>query len=175
MIYENKDDFLAQVSKLKKFKVLGIDFGEKKSGLAIYNSEINLAMPLAIFKEIYKNLDGLFELIQNNVINAIIVGLPLKLDGSATNHTENIVKFTNILELKTKLPIILSDERCTTMLANTLLKEANLKRKMRNQVDDVVVACILLENFFSYANPKSLHLKTREAEINSGGCVKLTN
>ena len=150
MIYESKDDFLIPLNKLRNFKVLGIDFGEKKSGLAIYNSEVSLAIPLMVFKEIHKNLNDLFKLIQDRDINAIIIGLPLKLDGSTTKGTENIVKFAKMLDAKVNMPIILSDERFTTRLADTLLKEANIKRKKRNQVDDLIVACILLENFFRY-------------------------
>ena len=148
MIYESKGDFLHQLNKLKSFKVLGIDFGERKSGIALYNSEINIAIPLVVIKEIRKNLNSLLKCIQEKAINGMVIGLPLQLDGSTTENTQNIVEFTKMLDAKTKLPIILSDERLTTALANTLLKEAKLKRKKRNEVDDAVAASILLENFF---------------------------
>ena len=148
MIYESKGDFLRQLNKLKSFKILGIDFGEKKSGLALYNSEVNVAIPLVVIKEIRKNLNSLLKCTQDKGINGMIIGLPLQLDGSTTENTQNIVEFAKMLDAKTKLPIILSDERFTTALANTLLKETNLKRKKRNQVDDAVAASILLENFF---------------------------
>jgi putative Holliday junction resolvase len=151
MIYESKADFLKQLAKLEKFKVLGIDFGEKKSGLAIYNSEIRMAMPLVTFREIEQNLENLLVLIQENKIAGIIIGLPLQLNGNTTINTQNIAKFAEKLGMRIATPITFSDERCTTSLANTLLKEANIKRKKRNQIDDVVAACILLENFFSYS------------------------
>ena len=152
MIYESKDDFFKQLATLEKFKVLGVDFGEKKSGLAIYNSEIRMAMPTEIFRDIEQNLESLVMLIREKRIDAIIIGLPLKLDGSTTINTKAIVKFAEDLGAKLDMPIIFSDERCTTSLANTLLKEANVKRKKRNQIDDVVAACILLENFFGLMN-----------------------
>ena len=60
----------------------------------------------------------------------------------------SVKKFADTLVDKINLPIILSDERFTTSLANTLLKEVNLKRKVRNKMDDIVAASILLENFF---------------------------
>ena len=150
MIYESKDDFLHQLGQLKNFKVLGIDFGEKKSGLALYNSEINLAIPLVVFKEIQKNLNSFLKFIQDKTIDAIIIGLPLQLDGSITRNAKSVIEFAKILDKKTNLPIILSDERFTTTTANILLKEANLKRKKRNQIDDAVAAYILLEDFFRY-------------------------
>jgi len=148
MIFESKSEFLNELNNLNKFKVLGIDFGFKKSGLAIYMSEINIVTPLTIFNDITSNFDNLALLLKENRINAIIIGYPLKLDGNETIYTEEIKKFADTLIDKVNLPIILSDERFTTSLANTLLKEVNLKRKVRNKMDDVVAASILLENFF---------------------------
>jgi putative Holliday junction resolvase len=148
MIFESKSEFLNELNNLNKFKVLGIDFGFKKSGLAIYMSEINIVTPLTIFNDITSNFDNLALLLKENRINAIIIGYPLKLDGNETIYTEEIKKFADTLVDKVNLPIILSDERFTTSLANTLLKEVNLKRKVRNKMDDVVAASILLENFF---------------------------
>ena len=148
MIFESKSEFLNELNNLNKFKVLGIDFGLKKSGLAIYTSEINIVTPLAIFNDITSNFDNLTLLLKENRINAIIIGYPLKLDGNETIYTKKIKKFADTLIDKVNLPIILSDERFTTSLANTLLKEVNLKRKVRNKMDDIVAASILLENFF---------------------------
>jgi putative Holliday junction resolvase len=148
MIFESKGEFLNELNKLNKFKVLGIDFGLKKSGLAIYNSEVNIVIPLTIFNNITSQLDKLIELLSENRVNAVIVGYPLHLDGNETAQTDEIKKFADMLVSEANIPVILSDERFTTSLANTLLKEANLKRKVRNKMDDMVSASILLENFF---------------------------
>ena len=148
MIFESKGEFLNELNKLNKFKVLGIDFGFKKSGLAIYNSEVNVVTPLIIFNNITSEFDKLIKLLSENRVNAVIVGYPLHLDGNETVQTDEIKKFAGMLVSKVNIPIILSDERFTTSLANTLLKEAQLKRKVRNKMDDMVSASILLENFF---------------------------
>jgi putative Holliday junction resolvase len=148
MIFESKGEFLNELNKLNKFKVLGIDFGFKKSGLAIYNSEVNVVTPLIIFNNITSEFDKLIKLLSENRVNAVIVGYPLHLDGNETVQTDEIKKFAGMLVSKVNIPIILSDERFTTSLANTLLKEAKLKRKIRNKMDDMVSASILLENFF---------------------------
>ena len=157
MIFESKGEFLNELNKLNKFKVLGIDFGFKKSGLAIYNSEVNVVTPLIIFNNITSEFDKLIKLLSENRVNAIIIGYPLHLDGNETVQTDEIKKFAGMLVSKVNIPIILSDERFTTSLANTLLKEAKLKRKVRNKMDDMVSASILLENFFYwiYTKPKS--------------------
>ncbi len=148
MIFESKGEFLNELNKLNKFKVLGIDFGLKKSGLAIYNSEVNIVIPLTIFNNITSQFDKLIQLLSENRVNAVIVGYPLHLDGNETAQTDEIKKFAAMLVSEANIPIILSDERFTTSLANTLLKEAKLKRKVRNKMDDMVSASILLENFF---------------------------
>jgi putative Holliday junction resolvase len=148
MIFESKGEFLNELNKLNKFKVLGIDFGLKKSGLAIYNSEVNVVTPLIIFNNITSEFGKLIKLLSENRVNAVIVGYPLHLDGNETVQTDEIKKFAGMLVSKVNIPIILSDERFTTSLANTLLKEAKLKRKVRNKMDDMVSASILLENFF---------------------------
>ena len=157
MIFESKGEFLNELNKLNKFKVLGIDFGLKKSGLAIYNSEVNVVTPLIIFNNITSEFGKLIKLLSENRVNAVIVGYPLHLDGNETVQTDEIKKFAGMLVSKVNIPIILSDERFTTSLANTLLKEAKLKRKVRNKMDDMVSASILLENFFYwiYTKPKS--------------------
>ncbi|MSO13550.1 Holliday junction resolvase RuvX [Rickettsiales endosymbiont of Trichoplax sp. H2] len=148
MIFESKDEFLNKLNKLENFKVLGIDFGTKKSGLAIYNSSIKIVTPLQILQNITQNFNKLLELIDENCINGIIVGKPVKLNGLDTENINQINKLVKLLSNETKLPIILVDERFTTSLANTLMKQANIKRKERNKIDDLVSASIILEEFF---------------------------
>ena len=148
MIFESKDEFLNKLNKLKDFKVLGIDFGTKKSGLAIYNSSIKIVTPLRILQNISQNFNELLKLIDQNHINGIIIGNPIKLNGFETENNSHINKLTELLSNTTKLPIILADERFTTSLANTILKQVNIKRKKRNQIDDLVSASIILEEFF---------------------------
>lgn len=148
MIFESKAEFLNKLNKLENFKVLGVDFGTKKSGLAIYNSSIKIVTPLQILQNISQNFNKLLELIDENYITGIIIGKPIKLNGLDTENINQINKLAALLSNSTKLPIILVDERFTTSLANTLMKQANIKRKKRNQIDDLVSASIILEEFF---------------------------
>ena len=148
MIFESKDEFLNKLNKLENFKVLGIDFGTKKSGLAIYNSTIKIVTPLQILQNINQNFNELLKIIDENCINGIIIGNPIKLNGLDTENMNQINKLAKLLSNEIKLPIILVDERFTTSLANTLMKQANIKRKKRNKIDDLVSASIILEEFF---------------------------
>lgn len=148
MIFKSKDEFLNKLNQLGEFKVLAIDYGRKKSGLAIYNSTIKIVTPLKIFHNIYQNIDKLITIIEGKSINALVIGKPVKLDYSSATLTNEVEKFTQSLSDLTNLPIILIDERFTTSLANTLLKEVDIKRKKRNEIDDIVSASLILEELF---------------------------
>ena len=146
MICEKK--FLKQLHRLKYFKVLGVDFGLKKTGLALYQSEINIVVPHSILTDILINYQQIINIVDKQSINGIIIGYPLTLDFNKTQHTHIIVKFTKFIASKCNIPILFSDERFTTSMANQRLKENNIKRKTRNRIDDLLAACIILENFF---------------------------
>ncbi|KJV57544.1 hypothetical protein OCHUTO_0054 [Orientia chuto str. Dubai] len=145
MIIDNIIKFLEAVDSKKQ--ILGIDFGEKKIGVAISNVEHTVAMPLeTIFvTQQQNNFDKIQELANTNNIGAIVIGLPFKLNGIATPQTHKVEIFANKLADKLLLPIFLYDERLTSKAANNLLKIQNIKRKIRNALDDRVAASIILE------------------------------
>ena len=148
MIFQNKKEFLHEIQIINKFKVLGIDFGLERSGLSIYHSEINIVMPLSTIYKIVDNLNNLIILLNKNHIHGIVIGYPITLDAKETMLTEEIKRFALKLLSKINIAIIFSDERFTTSLTNTLLKQVSLKRKERNKIDDIISASIILENFF---------------------------
>ena len=148
MIVESKVDFQKKLDKLKHFKILGIDYGYKKTGLAIYNSLVNISLPFKMISRVNDNMNELYTIIDDKLINGIIIGLPLKLDGKEPDNIDVINEFARKLSDQTKLPIFFSDERFTTNYSHALLKEYGMKRKKREEVDDMLSAVIILQNFF---------------------------
>ena len=146
MTYKKK--FLSYLYTLNRFKVLGIDFGIRKTGLALYDSQINIVLPHLILQDVLSNYQQLINIVNKEDVNGIIIGYPLTLNFSQTKYTNIIVKFAEFLGSQCNIPITLSDERFTTSMANQLLKENNIRRKTRNKIDDLLAACIILENFF---------------------------
>ncbi|MFQ3307128.1 MAG: putative Holliday junction resolvase [Candidatus Midichloriaceae bacterium] len=149
MIQKSKDDFLEELRKQNNFNVLGVDYGEKKIGLAIFRNEINLATPLKVFhKSSGDYADEITKIINKEKIHGLLIGLPIATDGTITEISKKVLIFGEQLSKKIELPIYFFDERFTTSLANVLLKETNMKRKKRNQIDDMHSANIILDNFF---------------------------
>ena len=78
-------------------------------------------------------------------ICAIVVGLPVNMDGTNSEQTKIVVNFVNKLAKKTNLPIYLQDERLTSKAADSLLRNMGFNRKQRNERDDMAAASMILE------------------------------
>ncbi|MCP5369958.1 MAG: Holliday junction resolvase RuvX [Rickettsiaceae bacterium] len=135
-------------------RLIAIDYGSKKLGIAISDPGLNMALPM---KEINETNDQqkivqILTIFKTNLVSAIVIGLPINMDGSFSVQTEVVLKFADKLAVKTNLPIFLQDERLTTRAADNLLKIGGLKRKERNARDDSVAACLILHTVLSYYN-----------------------
>jgi putative Holliday junction resolvase len=127
--------------------LLSIDYGNKKIGIAISSPDHFIAMPHSIIiatKEPEK-LDKIAKIAQANNICALVIGLPIYMDGTHSEHTKTVTNFAEKLVNKTNLPIYLQDERLTTRAADSLLKMMGLNRKQRNERDDMSSASLILE------------------------------
>jgi len=115
-------------------KLLGIDYGESKVGLALANSDTKLAVPLEVIKS--EDLeDKISYFIEKGLIDKIVIGLPLGLDGDDTQQTKNIREYVNLLKENFNIEIIFQDERLTT------------KEAARTGHDDDVAAMYILQTY----------------------------
>ncbi|MCL5666822.1 MAG: Holliday junction resolvase RuvX [Patescibacteria group bacterium] len=119
-------------------RILGIDYGEKRIGLAISDETQTLARELDILspKEFWKSLNLL---ILNYSIGRIIIGWPLNLSGQETKKTEEVRKFKEKLEKLVEIPVGIGDERLSSVMAQHLTGE---KKNL-----DSLAAQILLQNY----------------------------
>ena len=150
MLFKSKDQFLKIFDSLSSFKVIGIDYGRVKTGLAVYNSEVKMSLHTVMIKDIKNNFVDYMNFHKLHQPNAIVVGLPLQKNGSLPNNYLEIKGFCELLIKKTSLPLFLSDERYTTSLANTLLKQTDKSRRQRSALDDRLSASLILENLFRW-------------------------
>ena len=127
--------------------LIAIDHGQKKIGLAISTPDHVMSMPLQLLTgdSEKKKLSHIVEITKNKNICAIVVGLPLNMDGTKSDQTIIVEKFTKKLEKRTSLPIFFQDERLTSRAADNLLKSFGVKRKNRNKNDDLTAASMILE------------------------------
>jgi putative Holliday junction resolvase len=148
MLIQSKEEFLKIFNSLPHFKILGIDYGRIKTGVAVYNSLIRLTMPRPTIMNLIANPSKISCLINEEKIDGIVIGLPLKKSGALPDNFSEIELICQNIMTRTELPYYLSDERYTTALANVLLKQLKMKRYQRNKVDDQLSACIILEKLF---------------------------
>lgn len=121
--------------------ILGIDYGRKKIGLALASSK--LAMPLAIIKFVGwpKLVQRLTEITSQEKISKIVIGLSEAEMAKETNL------FGEKLQKEISLPVEYFDETLSTYEAQRLAKEAGMKRKKRNSLEDAFAATVMLQSY----------------------------
>ena len=127
--------------------LIAIDYGNKKIGLAISSPDHIIAMPhsiIASYKE-QEKLNKIIDFIIKNNVCAIVVGLPVNMNGTNSEQTKLVINFVDKLAKKTNLPIYLQDERLTSKAADSLLRNMGFNRKQRNERDDMAAASMILE------------------------------
>ena len=129
-------------------KILSVDFGDVRTGLAISDSSRFLASGIGYISPggIEQTADAVSEIATREKVSAIVVGLPKNMDGSEGSRANRCKKFASMLEERTSLPVAMFDERMTTMTASRYLNETNTRGAKRKQVIDTLSAQIILQN-----------------------------
>ena len=124
-----------------KGKILGVDFGDTRTGLAICDPSRILASGIGYISPggIEKTADAVAQIAKEQGAVAIVVGLPVNMDGSEGSRAARCRKFAY-------LPVAMFDERMTTMTAARYLNETNTRGKKRKTVIDTLSAQIILQN-----------------------------
>lgn len=145
--------------KTRATRIIAIDFGLARLGVAISDEMKIIAMPLMTItcesksdKTVAKVLD---ELAKHQVANkydleAIILGMPLMMSGKMGMLADEVKHFVDVLRQSTSTPIITWDERLTTVQAERSMKEGTMSRKKRSKIVDKVAAVIILQSYLDY-------------------------
>ena len=130
--------------------ILAFDFGTRRIGVAVGESAIGLAHPLATIAS--DQIEHRFAAIQSLIDEwrpaLLIVGLPLHADGTAHALTARARRFANQLEGRFGVTAELVDERFTTHAANGMLSDAGVKARSHKGVRDQVAAQLILQTYF---------------------------
>ena len=129
-------------------KIIGVDFGDTRTGLAISDPSRLLASGIGYISPggIEKTADAVAELAREQRAVALVVGLPVNMDGSEGSRAARCRKFAAMVEERLSLPVVMFDERMTTMTAARYLNETNTRGKKRKGVIDTLSAQIILQN-----------------------------
>ncbi len=139
MITDKIQDFIIAIPKVGK--IMSIDFGTKRIGLAISTVEQSMSMPL---NTITSGIDGVLKCIAQHDPCGVVIGMPLNMDGTKGAQWEMVQKFAEKIA-SANIPILLQDERLTSRAAHSLLRQHNFKRSKRDAMDDAVAACLILD------------------------------
>jgi putative Holliday junction resolvase len=127
-------------------RIMGLDVGDKYIGVAVSDA---LGITAQGIKTINRGncVDALKRIIKEYEVGSIVVGVPKMLDGTVGIQGKKVLKFVEELKTAISLPIILWDERLSTVTAEKVLIEANLRRKKRKGLRDKVSATVILQNY----------------------------
>ena len=131
-------------------RILGIDYGRRRIGLAVSDEAGFLARPLDPHlrtRSLKKDLEHLSRLAREFEVETIVVGLPLNMDGSKGEMALEVEDFVSQLQELSKIAVIVSDERLTSVEAERVLLEGNVKRKDRKQLRDGLAATLILQGY----------------------------
>ena len=133
-------------------RVLGLDVGDRRIGLALSDSGGILASPLTIIEHSTEQQDiaAILKIAQEHGAERIIVGLPRLMNGDIGPQAQKVQVFAEALRSQTKIPVEYRDERLTTVEAQRLHRESGFKKKKRNIRNtryDAMAAAVILQDY----------------------------
>ncbi len=130
-------------------RLLGLDVGDRRIGVAMSDPSGFLASPLAIIERtvISKDVEAIATIIKNNDIGQIVIGLPLQSDGGSGMQSEKVKTFAQKLVEGIKIPVEFRDESYTTADAKKLMLQTKSKKARRNTKDDAIAAAFILQHY----------------------------
>ena len=130
-------------------RILSLDIGDRRIGVAMSDTLGILATPLTILdrKSGEQDLDSIIDLVTKHDVGLIVAGLPRTLNGVIGPQAEKVQAFVEKLKQQTDVPIDFRDERFTTVDAQRLMREAATKKKKGKMHDDAAAAAVLLQSY----------------------------
>ncbi|MGM7721022.1 Holliday junction resolvase RuvX [uncultured Metabacillus sp.] len=137
-------------------KILGLDLGSKTLGVAVSDELGWTAQGIETIKINEEsrdyNMSRLSEIMEEHRVEKIVLGMPKNMNGTIGPRAEASQRFAEILKKKFNVPVILWDERLTTMAAERMLISADVSRKKRKQVIDKMAAVMILQGYLDSLN-----------------------
>ena len=153
MIFEDIEEFKLY-TKNTISRVLGLDIGAARIGVAYSDQKTIIATPNHVYdrRNIRQDIGYFNRICKEEEITAIVMGLPLELDGSEGENCILVKNFAKKLSQKTNLPIFLQDERMSTAAVTRAMQETKMTRKKPQSKDDKLAAGYILQNCLDFIN-----------------------
>ncbi|HUH66821.1 MAG TPA: Holliday junction resolvase RuvX [Syntrophales bacterium] len=130
-------------------RILGLDFGDRRIGVAVCDELGMTAQAVATIgrKNRHHDLEEIARLIRTYGVEEIVIGYPVRLDGTEGIQCEKVTRFSRILETAFSIPVIKWDETLSTREAEEILAQAHVGRKRRKQAVDKLAASLILQGY----------------------------
>ncbi|MCR5396959.1 MAG: Holliday junction resolvase RuvX [Lachnospiraceae bacterium] len=133
-------------------RILGLDFGSKTVGVAVSDPLFLTAQGVEIIRrekesKLRKTFARIKELIDQYEVTSIVLGYPKNLNGTEGDRCEKTNAFKEELEQKFSIPVILWDERLTTVSADNIMMESGIRRENRKEYVDEIAAMLILQGY----------------------------
>ncbi|MGN0160706.1 MAG: Holliday junction resolvase RuvX [Lachnospiraceae bacterium] len=133
-------------------RVLGLDYGSKTVGVAVSDPMMITAQAVETItrneeNKLRKTLARIEELCREYEVEKIVLGLPKNMNNTMGDRAEKSMEFKAMLERRTGLPVVMWDERLTTVSAERVLQESGVRRENRKEYIDRIAAVFILQSF----------------------------
>ena len=137
------------ISDSEHTRVMGLDIGERRIGVALSDSLRIIAGALTVVERVTDDaaLKQIIGLARENEVERIVVGMPCSLDGSLGKQAQAVQSFVDLLKERTDIPVVTWDERLSTVAAERTLLETGMKRDKREKRRDSLAAAIILQGY----------------------------
>ncbi len=140
-----------------KGRILAIDYGEARIGLAITDEMQIIVSPLEVVKPKKQDpVKRISEIVEEMNVTEIVLGMPYLLSGKEGRVAEQVKKFKEELEKNLTVPVVLHDERFTSKMAEMELRSRGIKPSRNKEKIDLFAAGILLEDYLEFKRRRSL-------------------
>ena len=130
-------------------KIMSVDLGKARTGIAISDAMCKMAFPREVISEWNEQrlIEKIAAFAAANEVGAIVVGLPVNMDGSHGERAEDCKRLADLIKEATSLEIKLWDERCSTVCAYAAFDEAGKFGKRRRETIDAAAAAVILQSY----------------------------
>lgn len=131
-------------------KILGVDFGDARTGLAVSDALGFMANPAGTVYSTYivETAKKVADAAREHKVKKIVLGMPVNMNGTEGPRAEKVKEFAKLLESELEgVEIVFFDERCSTMAAHQILNMTDTRGKRRREVIDTLSAQIILQNY----------------------------
>jgi len=133
-------------------RYLAIDYGTKRTGLAICDASETISSPLTVIHGQKQLLKKILDIVETKNVNAVVLGLPLNMDNSQGFQAKRVLRFAEQLKAHLHIPIHFQDERLSTFGAEEKLASAELTKSEKRKRLDAIAAAEILQAFLEQKN-----------------------